>query len=172
MSSNAESEASSSLDGGFRGRNRAPVLLSAWVPVLICVLAIATESTPYFGADHTSGPFRRFFEFFHGPFPQAEWDQIHHYVRKCGHFLGYGILSLAWFRAFWMAWRPIVTLNRRRMRAHLLAMAGTLVVASCDEIHQTFLPNRTGTFLDVIVDCSGAATLQIVLWLIMRWRLP
>jgi hypothetical protein len=42
----------------------------------------------------------------------------------------------------------------------LLALLGTALVASCDEWHQTFLPNRTGTPWDVLLDCCGHAALQ------------
>jgi VanZ family protein len=51
-------------------------------------------------------------------------------------------------------------------------MLGTLLVASADEFHQTFLPNRTGTGWDVLVDCSGALLLQWLVWLWMRKRFP
>jgi VanZ family protein len=144
--------------------------LSAWLPVALCMLVISQESTVYFGADHTSGPLQRFFEFFFGHFTQPEWWRLHLTIRKGGHFLGYGILSVAWFRAFWMSFRVDAPLPKRRMSAHALAMLGTLFVASCDELHQTFLPNRTGSPWDVLVDCSGAALLQMLIWLWMRKR--
>jgi VanZ family protein len=37
-----------------------------------------------------------------------------------------------------------------------LALAGTALVASSDELHQTFLPNRTGSVRDVMIDGAGA----------------
>src|SRR5271167_298144 len=87
---------------------------SAWVPVLVCLAVIAMESTAFFGADHTSGPLRRFFEFFLGPIRNAVWSYVHMIIRKCGHFTGYGLLSLSWFRAFWMTWQLGDEPNRRR----------------------------------------------------------
>jgi VanZ family protein len=42
------------------------------------------------------------------------------------------------------------------------------VVASCDEWHQTFLPNRTGTPWDVLLDCTGAIALQLIVYVSMR----
>jgi VanZ family protein len=149
-------------------RRGARHLASAWIPVAFCILVIATESTVYFGADHTSGPLRRFFEFFFGGFTEPHWSQLHLIIRKCGHFTGYGLLSLSWFRAFWMTFRTSALVDSRRIAAHSFAMLGTLLVASCDEFHQTFLPNRTGTIHDVLVDCSGAAFMQLLIWLWMR----
>jgi VanZ family protein len=144
---------------------------SAWFPVLLCVFVISQESTAMFGADHTSEPLQHFFEFFFGHFTQPEWWRLHLIIRKCGHFTGYGILSVAWFRAFWMTVRIAESVRRRLFSAHALAIAGTLLVASADEFHQTFLPNRTGTPWDVLVDCSGAMLLQLFVWLWIRRRL-
>ncbi len=142
--------------------------LSAWLPVLFCVLVIATESTVYFGADHTSGPLQQFCEWLLGRrIDGATWDRVHFLIRKSGHFTGYGILSAAWFRAFWM------TLRRRagdfwsRWKLHGLAMAGTFLIASSDEFHQSFLPNRTSSFHDVLLDCLGGFVVQLLIWAVM-----
>jgi VanZ family protein len=143
---------------------------SAWVPVVVCILVIGGESTVYLGADHTSGPLQRFFEFFFGPFTQPQWWRLHLIIRKCGHFTGYGLLSAAWFRAFWLTRRVADPVSSRRIAAHLLAMLGTLTVASCDELHQLFLPNRNGSIVDVMIDCSGGLLMQLLVWLWMRRR--
>jgi VanZ family protein len=156
--------------GPSRRRRGAWHLASAWIPVAFCVFVIAMESTVYFGADHTSGPLRRFFELFFGHFTDPQWSLLHLIIRKCGHFTGYGLLSISWFRAFWMTFRTFAPADSRRIAAHSLAMLGTLFVASCDEFHQTFLPNRSGTLRDVLVDCSGAVLAQMMVWLWMRNR--
>jgi VanZ family protein len=152
-------------------RTRRKVWLSAWLPVVVCIGVIGLESTIFFGADRTSEPLKRIVEFLmHRHFRQPEWWRIHIYIRKGGHFLGYGIQSVAWFRAFWMTWRPLGDPERRLLPTHILAMFGTFCIACCDEFHQTFLPNRTGTAWDVLVDCSGALLLQFFVWLWMRRR--
>ncbi len=143
--------------------------LSAWLPVLFCILVISQESTAAFGADHTSGPLQRFFEsLLHRHFTQPEWWRLHLLIRKIGHFTGYGLLSACWFRGFWMTYRPAHIPWKRRIGCHELAMFGTLLVACADEFHQLFLPNRTGSIWDVAVDCSGGVLVQAILWLIMN----
>ncbi len=49
-----------------------------------------------------------------------------------------------------------------------LAFLGTAMTASADEFHQTFLPNRTGSPWDVLLDCSGALTMQLLVYVFMR----
>lgn len=144
-------------------------MVSAWMPVVICVLVIACESTTYLGADHTTGPLQRFFEWLlHRHFTQPQWWRLHLTIRKCGHFTGYGILSATWFRAFWMTWTLSVDPIRRRIATHGFAMLGTLLIASCDETHQLFLANRSGSIQDVAIDCAGGLLVQVIIWLIMR----
>ena len=141
--------------------------ISAWLPVAIGIAVIAIESTELLGANHTSGPLRSIFEALFGHVPDARWDIIHHYVRKSGHFIGYGLIGLAWLRAWWM------TLDHSSFFPDaLLALFGTALVASCDEWHQTFLPNRTGTPWDVLLDCTGAIILQLIVYVFMRTFKP
>ncbi len=141
--------------------------LRAWLPVVICVSVIAIESTKYFGAERTSGPLRRLYESIFGPVANARWDMLHHYIRKSGHFLGYGTVGLAWLRAWWM------TLPRSSFVLDaFLAILSTALVASADEFHQSFLPNRTGVPSDVLLDCCGAITLQLLVYLMIRFFKP
>jgi VanZ family protein len=137
--------------------------LSAWLPVAAGVVIIAIESTEAFGGDHTSGPLRRLYESIFGHVSFARWEIIHHLIRKSGHFLGYGAIGLAWLRAWWM------TLPHSRFfQDAFLALLGTALVASADEYHQTFLPNRTGSPYDALLDCSGAIVLQLLIYIYMR----
>lgn len=141
--------------------------MRAWLPVAIGVALIAMESTAYFGADRTSGPFRFLWESIFGPVAQVQWETIHHHIRKTGHFVGYGILGLVWLRAWWM------TLPRANfMFEAMLAVLGTAFVASGDELHQSFLPNRTGLPSDVLIDCSGAIVMMLLLYFALRVLSP
>jgi VanZ family protein len=132
--------------------------ISAWLPVAIGVAVIAIESTVWLGADQTSTPLRRAYEFLFGPVNDTQWPAIHRLIRKSGHFIGYGLLCLTWLRAWWKVLRTFAF-----WRCAVLGLICTALVASCDEWHQTFLPNRTGTPWDVLLDCCGAtATIVLV----------
>lgn len=141
--------------------------ISAWLPVALSICMILVESTEYLGSDYTAGPLRHAFEYLFGQLPTEDWDIIHHYMRKSGHFLGYGGIGLAWLRAWWMT-LP----NSRFLQDAALALAGTATIASLDEWHQSFLSNRTGTPVDVLLDCCGAITLQLLVYVFMRIARP
>ncbi|MGB6828779.1 MAG: VanZ family protein [Terracidiphilus sp.] len=146
-------------------RRGARFWIGAWLPVAIGISVIVIESTVWFGADHTTGPLRAIFEAIFGPISNARWGPIHHYIRKSGHFVGYGLLGLMWLRAWWL------TLALRASvfwKCAVLALAGTALVASCDEWHQTFLPNRTGTPWDVLLDSCGATVAILLVYTYAR----
>jgi hypothetical protein len=137
--------------------------VSAWLPVAVGIIIITLESTEWGGADHTERPLRLIWEAIFGPVSFAIWGCIHHLIRKSGHFLGFGMIGLAWLRAWWM------TLPRSHFfRDAFFALLGTALVASADEFHQTLLPNRTGSPYDVLLDCSGAIALQLLVYFYMR----
>jgi VanZ family protein len=137
------------------------------LPVFLAICVIAMESTTYFGADHTSGPLRWIWEHIFGPVGDHRWELVHHIIRKSGHFVGYGSMGLLWLRAWWLSLpRAGFLLDAT------LALFGTATVASADEFHQSFLPNRTGVPSDVLLDCSGAIVLLLIAYVCIRLRWP
>jgi VanZ family protein len=148
-------------------RRRWQFWVSAWLPVLLGMAMIVVESTEFMGADHTSGPLRSLYQAIFGHVSNAHWDVIHHYVRKLGHFIGYGLIGLAWLRAWWMS-LP----HSRFLPDAFLALLGTALIASADEYHQSFLPNRTSSPWDVLLDCCGAISLQLLVYIFMRVSKP
>jgi VanZ family protein len=51
-----------------------------------------------------------------------------------------------------------------------VAFLCTSLVATLDEWHQSFLPSRTGTFQDVILDSSAGLIAQIALFVMRHMR--
>jgi len=141
--------------------------IGAWLPVFLGICVIAVESSASFGADYTSGPLRWIWEHLFGQVSDERWQLFHHLIRKTGHFVGYGTMGVLWLRAWWLSLpRAGFLLNAA------LALLGTALVASTDEFHQSFLPNRTGVPSDVLLDCSGAVVLLLITYLCIRLRWP
>jgi VanZ family protein len=141
--------------------------ISAWLPVVLGVCVIMVESTKTFGADHTNHPLRMLWEAIFGPVSNAHWSVVHLVIRKTGHFMGYGFIGVAWLRAWWL------TLPHSHfLEDAFLALIGTSLVASLDELHQSYLPNRNGTPWDVLLDCCGALTLQLAVYFWLRLFRP
>lgn len=145
-----------------------PRLLYIWAPAFLGVGIIALESTVMMGAAETSGPLRKVWEFLFGSVSDGRWELVHHYIRKAGHFTGYGLVSALFFRAWYLS-MPLRTKGSRRFRACVYALMTTALLASSDEYHQGLIPGRTSSPHDVIIDMSGALATQFVLLFFLIW---
>ena len=165
------------------------VFLIYWLPVLIWLAVIFAESgLRIAAADQTSRFILPVLRFLFPSFSPDRLQELHHLVRKLGHFTGYGLLSYFFFRAWrgthhvyhstenllTRAYRrtsPALSFsNYWRRNWALLAMVATFIVASCDEMHQMTLPYRTGSWWDVLLDCVGGLIFQIAVFLFWLWR--
>ncbi|HEY6766816.1 MAG TPA: VanZ family protein [Candidatus Sulfotelmatobacter sp.] len=140
-------------------------VLKTWIAAILWLIVIAIESTAWLSSHNTSRILYPLLHFLFG----VGWDRFeswHFYIRKGGHVVGYAILSILLFRA-WHATLPALENIRWKPRWSALALAGTALVASLDEWHQSFLPSRTGRWQDVVLDTSAglAAQILIFLWL-------
>jgi len=88
----------------------------------------------------------------------AEIALVHALVRKLGHLTEYAILAILWFRALHVGrgLTPILST--------LTALAISVAWAIIDEFHQSFVPSRTSTSLDVLIDITGATLALLVLY--------
>jgi VanZ family protein len=94
----------------------------------------------------------------------------HFILRKSGHVIGYGLLSILLFRA-WRTTLPRVGNPRWSIGWARTAFFLTALVASLDEWHQAFLPSRTGTIHDVFLDSAAALAAQTLLFFWFRgWK--
>jgi VanZ family protein len=142
-------------------------VLKAWIAAVLWLIVIAIESTSFLSARNTSRILYPLMHFVFG----LDWPAFHQwhlYMRKTGHVIGYGILSVLLFRA----WRVTLSVSKDTnpkwtMQWATIAVLGTALVAILDEWHQSFIPSRTGTMNDVILDtCAGvAAQIVVFLWL-------
>ena len=155
-----------------RGRPSGSGQLGVWLPPLLAMLVIGFESTDTFSAAHTDGWLRPIVERLTGHLNDGLWANVHHLIRKTGHFCGFGLVCLTFLRAWLLTFarRTEWTIAAWRLRSCLFAVLSTAVIASADEWHQTFLPSRTGRFADVLLDTTGALLTCALVWLVC-WRL-
>jgi VanZ family protein len=87
----------------------------------------------------------------------AQIDLAHVLIRKFGHLTEYAVLAALWFR----------TLHRgRRVSSAASALAALTISVSwaiTDEFHQSFVPSRTASSFDVILDTTGASLSLLIL---------
>ena len=136
--------------------------LKRWFPVLAWASLIFMASTDTFSAANTS---RVILPFLHLLLPQAnsptlEWLQF--LIRKSAHFTEYFIFGLLLLRAV----RGVR--NGWNLRWALLALVIAAGYSALDEFHQSFVPSRTASPWDSLLDTFGAAAAQVVMWAIAR----
>ena len=141
---------------------------NVWLPVAFAAAVISMESTNTFSSQNTSSWLRPIVERWLGQMNDSSWDLYHHYLRKTGHFVGYGGVCFTFLRAwlYTLEQRSWKSLRLWRLQACLRAILSTAIIASCDEFHQTLIPSRTGSPVDVLLDTTGATTLCLLVWLI------
>jgi VanZ family protein len=135
-----------------------------WLPSAVWLAVITVESTNLGSAEHTA---RILYPIFHFVFDMdpARFAVWHGLLRKTGHVVGYFTLSVLLFRS-WRATFPRIS-TRWCLQWATVALLNTSLVAMFDEWHQSFLPSRTGTLRDVILDSSAGLLAQIVLFAIL-----
>ena len=136
----------------------------AWLPTLAWLCVLAAFSTDVFSAEHTGGILHRIIHALFGGISERAFEQLHFLVRKSAHFMSYGTLSALSF----FSWRATLPAGERWIfRWTSLALLLTLLAASLDEYHQSFIPSRTSSVHDVLLDMTGAFFFQlaIALWL-------
>ena len=136
--------------------------LAAW----LCFIFFA--STNSFSAENTSRIIGPLLQWLFPRIRPASIDEAHLIVRKTAHFTEYALLALLAARAFRTSLR--VSLSRRWL---LVSFALVAVVALLDEYHQSFVPSRTASIYDSLLDMAGGATALVcfALWLARRRKL-
>jgi VanZ family protein len=141
--------------------------LLAWLPTLFWLGVIASFSTDTFSAAHTGGILMRIIHAVYGAISHRQFEQLHFIVRKTAHFTVYGTLGCLAF----LAWRKTLPAPQRWTWGWSgLAMTVVFATASLDEFHQTFVPSRTGTSRDVLLDLVSALFFQILIAVFLRQR--
>jgi VanZ family protein len=136
--------------------------LKYWLPLLIWLAVMLLGSTDLMSAEHTSRMIVPFLRWLKPDISPGTVASIHTIIRKCAHVSEYAILALLSFRALiyasiieWSAWTFAVTV-----------WIACILIAATDELHQSFVPSRTSSGRDVLID-GGGATLGLLIGVII-----
>jgi VanZ family protein len=135
------------------GRARHWLLPAAWLAVMWMF------STHYFTATRTE---QWIIPILHWLLPNASSStlmHLHYGIRKMGHVFDFLVLSLLLVRA----------IRRGRPGWQFNWALGAWAIAACysmlDELHQAFVPGRSPSLRDVLLDSAAAALGQVIFWL-------
>jgi VanZ family protein len=129
-----------------------PRFVKYWMPAIVWMALIFIGSTDVLSAEHTSRflvPILRWLD------PQISWatlNAIQTIIRKLGHVTEYAILAALMWRALrgGMVWKSKTSI------LFAIVWIACAVFAASDEFHQSFVPSRTSSFHDVMIDICGA----------------
>jgi VanZ family protein len=141
--------------------------LRRYVPLILWMALIFFASTDEFSAANTGlviEPLLRWL------FPHISDERVafvHFLARKSGHFTEYAVFGLLAARAFISS-----THVRLRRNWFLAALLMLCLYALFDEYHQSFVPSRTGSIYDSLLNMTGGLTAFVfgALWRKRRRR--
>ena len=142
--------------------------LRHWLPLLVWMALIFTASGDTASVRHTSLFLEPFLKFFWPDISVEAIGTVRLFVRKTAHAAEYAVLGWLWWRALAVARGP-TTPPWHWGTAGVGLLLATLYAAT-DEYHQSFIPERNASVLDVLLDTGGAAGGLWIRWLIGRWR--
>ena len=120
-----------------------------WLPVLVWVGVIFLGSTDVLSAEHTSRFLVPFLRWLNPEISASALKSILILIRKFGHLTEYAILAT-------LVWRALAVGKWKPSMAFTISLLGCALFASSDEFHQSFVPSRTSSVQDVMIDICGA----------------
>ena len=154
----------------FQGMARIPKtpmdIVRRWFPVIIWLGFVFFMSTGTFSAENTFSVVGPILNFLLPGLSSDRVETIHWIIRKGAHVFEYFVLGLLLLRAF-----RANSSSQWRWRWPLFAAIGALLWALGDEFHQSFVPGRTASIVDVSIDTAGGVFAQVVgvLWYRRIW---
>ena len=128
--------------------------LKYWLPVLAWMSLTFLLSTDVGSAANTS----RFIEpFLRWLIPNISPEAVakaHFFIRKAGHLSEYGVLGLMLWRA--LRQTRLGASGKTPWKTAVAALVLSVAYAATDEFHQSFVPTRTASVRDVMIDTSGS----------------
>ena len=132
-----------------------------WLPVILWMGFNFWMSTEAFSAENTFSSIESFVRFFMLKLAPDDMELINICIRKAAHLTEYFILGFLLYVAFrGRSTRPW------NWRWSLYAAMVVVLWAASDELHQSYVPSRTASIVDVSIDTMGGilAQLTAILW--------
>jgi VanZ family protein len=82
--------------------------------------------------------------------PNLDYNNLHLHIRKQGHFFMYFVLGILTINA-------LTKMGVKGKRIIWISLLICVAYAITDEIHQLFVPGRSGEVRDVLIDSIGAS---------------
>lgn len=135
--------------------------LKDWIPILLWMLFIYWMSTGTFSSENTELIIEPLLKFLMPGISPHTIKVIHALIRKIGHVTEYFVLGVLLFRAF-RDFSPAAS----TWRWAVFAVIVVALYAASDEFHQSFVPSRTASIIDMGIDTAGGVLAQIgcLLW--------
>lgn len=83
---------------------------------------------------------------------EMQAEKIEYYIRKLAHFSEYALLAIFVLIAL------RYSAEKKGRKLYLLSEGICILYAAVDEVHQLFVPGRSGMLSDVLIDSAGATT--------------
>lgn len=128
-----------------------------WLPPILWAAVIFAGSSSAFGAPNTAPVLATILNAVLGHLlTPSQFEMVHFLVRKAAHLGEYGIFGALVFRA--------IRADREgwNWRWALAAIVIAALYAASDEWHQSFVPSRTASAWDVLIDATGASLAQVL----------
>lgn len=124
----------------------------AWLPVIVWGMLMFAGSTNLLSGDQTSRFITPFLLWLDPHMSYRTIEMVHILIRKVGHIIEYAVLAALLWRAFRRGTQWQVNLS---ILFVIVSVACSLFAIS-DEWHQSFVPSRTPSARDVLIDVAGA----------------
>jgi VanZ family protein len=124
-----------------------------YLPLALWMCLIFFASTGELSASNTSLIVRPLLLWLFPDISEARIALAHFLVRKAAHFTEYAILAFLAARAFRGSFHEWL-----RRRWFIISLLLIILYALSDEFHQSFVPSRTASIYDSLIDIAGGLT--------------
>jgi VanZ family protein len=131
--------------------------LGRYGPLVLWILFISFASSSEFSAGNTSQIVRPILLWLFPNLSESRLAAVHFLTRKAAHFTEYAVLAFLARRAFISSSREFLQRYWFQLGLLLVVIYGLL-----DEFHQSFVPSRTASIYDSMIDIAGGLTVLLI----------